>query len=571
MGARGATPSAAVRRTALGVLTVVALTATPALADGAAPFAPPSAADGGALLKAKKWMTNNQSGDGGLPLTGFAARHRVNLWGALGLAAADDNARARAASANSRTLFGLLHGFATDGELSDTTDLALYLLAAHAVGFTAVRGEQNGPGGHDIVADLLATQLPGTSPDSGAFELQPGSGSGDALSTAYAVLALRSLDPFVQDYAIAAVGWLTAQQNLDGSWGQVPGAPGDVETTATVREAFTAVGQDAGIAASRASSWIGVRQGADGGWSRTGDGTTSDVPATAAVARSLLAQGVNPNDANNNVGQSPMSYLRSAQGADGLVGRGPGLPADEPTQTTAIAMLAFGGTGLLFGPIAGGADTDELPNQAPPAGLPSGPLLPTETLAPTASTPTAPAPTTPAPAPRIQAPATPSSSSARTGIQRVKGRRDTGTRGGGIGTADAGSGSGGGGGGGGQSASVGTGAITRDGGGGGVSPGPVSVAAPSVAGSAAPLHVGRTGGKRVKTGHTATREVSGTLIGRQSATDGARGSSVAVSGASGAQSGGRTTPWWALALALTILVGVAVGIGLDRRNPEVAL
>jgi hypothetical protein len=113
--------------------------------------------------------------------------------------------------------------------------------------------------------------------------------------------------------------------------------------------------------------------------------------------------------------------------------------------------------------------------------------------------------------------------------------------------------------------------LTRGGGGGGVSPGPVSVAAPSVPGSGAPLPTGPTGGKRVKTGGTAPREVSGTLIGRQSATDGARGSSVAAPGASGAQSGGQTTPWWAIALALMILAGIAAGIRLDRRNPEVAL
>jgi hypothetical protein len=566
-----AAPWAGVRRTVLGALAAVALiAAAPAVAAVPAPFGPPSADDGAALLNAAKWTRDAQRGDGGLPINGFAARHRVNLWGALGLAAANVNARDLATSANGRTLFGLLRGFAAGGQFSDTADLALYLLAAHAVGFTAVRGEQDGAGARDVVAELLAAQLPGTSLDRGAFQSQPGSGAGDALSTAYGVIALRSLDPFDQSAATAALRWLTDHQNLDGSWAPIPGAPSDVETTATVREAFTAVGQDGSIAASRASSWIGVRQGLDGGWSRTGDDTTSDVPATAAVARALLAQGVNPNDANNSAGQSPMSFLRSAQDADGLVGRAPGIPADEPTQATAIAMLAFGGTGLLFGPIAGGG-TDELPNQRPPAGLPSGPLLPTETSAPTASTPTAPAPAAPTSAPAIQAPATPSSSSTRGGVKRVKTRRDPGTHGDGRGTADAGSGSGAGGGGGGTGTSVGTGALTRGGGGGGVSPGPVSVAAPSAAGSGVPSPTGRTGGTRTRTKDSAPRSVRGTLIGRQSATEGARGSSVATPGAAGASAGHAPTPWWAIALALAIVAGIASGIRLDRRNPELAL
>jgi hypothetical protein len=566
--------SACVRRGMVSALAAVALTATPALAAAPVPTAPPSVADGAALLKSERWMVRAQSGDGGLPLRGLAARHHVNLWGALGLAAANVNAQDQATSANSRTLFGLLRGFAAGGELSDTAELALYLLAAHAVGFTAVRGEQDGAGARDTVADLLAAQLPGVSLDRGAFQSQPGLGSGDALSTAYAVLALTSLDPFNQSYGEAAVDWLTAHQNVDGSWGTFAGAPGDVETTATVREAFTAVGQDTSITASRASSWLGLRQGTDGGWSRAGDGSTSDVPATAAVARSLLAQGVNPNDANNGAGQSPMSFLRSTQDTTtGIVGRAPGVSADEPTQATAIAMLAFGGTGLLFGPIARGADPGELPNQGPPAGLPSGPLLPTETPALTASTPAASAPAPPAPAPTIQTQATPSSSFAPEGVKRVKARRGDGTRGDGTGATDAGTGTGGGGGNGsGGSGSGGTaGAPTRDGGGGGVSPGPVSAAAPSVARSGIPLPTGRTGGTRAKSGRTAPREISGTLIGRQSPTDGARGGSAAAPGASGAQSGGTTTPWWAIALALLIVAGILSGVRLDRRHTEVAL
>jgi hypothetical protein len=564
-----AAPLAGVRRAMLGALAMVALTAAPAVALSPTPTTPPSVADGAALLKAEQRLVKSQRGDGGLPVAGLAAVQRVNLWGALGLAAASVNARQQATSANSRTLFGLLRTFAAGGELSDTADLALYLLAAHAVGFPAVRGEQDGAGAHDIVDDLLAAQLPGTSPDAGGFAAQPGAGSADPQSTAYAVLALLSLDPFDRSFATAAVDWLVGHQNGDGSWGPLPGAPGDVEATATVREALSAAGRDGSVAASRASSWLGTHQGIDGGWSRTGDGTTSDVPATAAVARSLLAQGVNPVDANNNAGQSPMSFLRSAQGLDGLVGRAPGVPADEPTQTTAIAMLAFGGTGLLFGPIAGGADTGGLPNQGPPAGLPSGPLLPTEAVTPAASAPAAPAPSAPAPAPSIQAPATPSSSSAHEGVRRVKARRGTGTRGNGL--AGAGGSGAGAGGGAGRGVSATPSAPGRDGGGGGVSPGPVSAAAPSVAGTPVPPSSSRTGGTRTRTEDSAPRSVQGTLIGRQSATEGARGSSLATPGAAGARSGGRTTPWWAIALALTILAGIAAGVRLDRRHPEVAL
>lgn len=553
--------SACVRRSAVTAL-VAAVLLTPA---GAAGASPPSAADGAALLKAERWMVRGQRGDGGLPLQGLAARQRVNLWGALGLAAAGVNAQDQASASNGRTLFALLRGLAADGELSATTDLALYLLAVHAVGFTGDRDAADAP---DITGALLAAQLPGASPDRGAFRPAPGATAGDPLSTAYAVLALASRKDISLSYADDAATWLRAHQNGDGSWGAVAGGPGDVKTTATVLEALAAAPVPAPAATSAGAAWLGLRQGADGGWSPSGDGTTSDVPATAAVARWLLATGVNPNDANNSGGQSPMSFLRGAQDASGSLGRRPGVAAEEPAQATAAAMLALGGVGLLFGPVARGGDAGGLPGQGPPAGLPRGPLLPTETPATKtgAATPSAPTPTSP-PVLRTPARPAPTTASSRAGVTRVKARARRRTPARTIddnnAVPDAGAGSG-------ANGTLATpGAPDRAGGGGGVSTGAVRAPA-ATAGAAVPL-AGRSGGTRAPTGATTARDVRGTLIGRQAATDGARGSSAAAAGALGAQSGGRTTPWWAIGLALAIAAGALAGVGLDRRRPEVAL
>jgi hypothetical protein len=527
---------------------------------------PPSTADGAALLKSEKWMVGAQDPDGGMPINGLAQRHRVNLWAALGLAAASVNAQDQAISPNSRTLFGLLRTFSAGHEFTDTTDLALYLLAAHAVGFDDIHGEKD-PGTPDTVADLLAAQLPGTSPDRGAFVSQPGATTGDPLSTAYAALALSSLHPFDLSAARDAATWLVTHQSADGSWGEVPGGPGDAETTATVLEALVWAPGVNGAATSRGASWLGLHQGADGGWSRSGDGTPSDVPATAAVARFVLAQGINPSTYGNGLGNSPMTFLRSAQdGATGIVGRAPGVAADEPAQATAVAMLAFGGVGLLFGPIAGGADHGTIPRQGPPAGLPSGPLLPTETRAPKSTTPAAASPpAATVPSPSIQAPTAPAATQrSRAGVKRVKARKrkpsapaDDGA------VPEAGAGSSG------NGTLATPGAPDRGGGGAGVSTGTFRAPA-ATPGAAVPL-TGRSGGIRAKTGVTTDHEVRGTLLGRQAPTEGARGSSSAAAGALGSQSGGRTTPWWAIALALAIAAGIAAGVRLDRRRPEVAL
>ncbi len=552
----------------MGALAALAVLTLPAGARAAGASVPPSAADGAALLMAERWMVDVQDhGDGGMPINGLAQRHRVNLWAALGLAAAGINAQDQAKTPNSRTLFGLLRTFSANHELTDTSDLALYLLAAHAVGFTGIHGEQD-PGAPDTVADLVAAQLPGTSSDRGAFPSQPGATTGDPLSTAYAALALSSVVGLPLSYAEAAAGWLIAHQNIDGSWGAVPGGPGDVETTATILEALASVPDPDGPAVSHGASWLGTHQGDDGGWSRdaAGGATPSDVPATAAVVRSVVAQGTNnPYDYTNGLGNSPMSFLRAAQTANGTVGRAPGVPADEPTQTTAVAMLAFGGVGLVFGPIPGGADNGELPDQRPPAGLPSGPLLPTETVAPKTDTPvsTSPPATTP-PRPAIlpfAAPATTTPS--HDGVKRVKARKRKPSTPTDDAVPEAGAGSGG------NGTLATPGAPDRAGGGGGVATGTFRAPA-ATSGAAVPL-AGRSGGIRAKAGVTTDREVRGTLLGRQAATEGARGSSSAAAGALGSQSGGATAPWWAIGLALAIAAGVLGGIRLDRRRPEVAL
>jgi hypothetical protein len=560
--------SASVRRSAAGALAAFALLSGGRAVAASVPPVPPSPADGMSLLKAKQWMVGAQSPDGGMPINGFAQRRRVNLWAALGLAAAGVNAQDQAKTPNSRTLFGLLRTFSVDHELTDTADLALYLLAAHAVGFTGIHGEQDA-GAPDTVADLLAAQLPGTSPDRGAFRYQAGATTGDPLSTAYAALALSSIDRIDLSYAGAAAAWLAGAQHLDGSWGAAPGDPGDAETTATVLEALAWAPGANGPAISHGASWLGLHQGDDGGWSRDGAGgaAPSDVPATAAVARFAAAQGLNPYIYGNGLGRSPMGFLRSAQAADGTVGRAPGVPADEPAEATAVAMLSLGGVGLVFGPIAGGADNNGgLPGQRPPAGLPSGPLLPTESRTPRTSTPaTSPLPTAVTPSPSIQAPAAPATAPSHDGVQRVKPSKpkhkpiddNNGT------VPDAGAGSGG------NGTLATPGAPNRAGGGGGVSTGTFRAPA-ATSGTAVPL-AGRSGGLRAGTGLASARKVQGTLLGRQASTDGARGSSSAAAGALGSQSGGRTRPWWAIGLALLIAAGVAVGIRLDRRRPEVAL
>jgi hypothetical protein len=552
-------------RRSLGTLAALVVVATIAPASAGATVA--TSADLARLDASRAWLARNQTLDGGLPFTGGRSDlYRTHAWGVLGLAAANVDARLLARTGG-RALFTVIENQASI--IGDTEDFARFALAAHAIG-----ADPRAVGGVNLIDDgVLTGQL-----DSGAFAARGGATEPDVTATAYAALALSTIggQPVPRQAADTAVDWLLTVQNADGSWPTgLPGGPGDVATTALALEAlatlrgFTSPAAPATLARNRALSWLQLAQNADGGFGDTLGVPSTTIP-TAAACRALVAAGVDPHALISSGGKAPLQFLASAQdAATGEVAEVPGGPrAAQPTQTTAAAMLAFAAVTLPFQ--RSGAGPIELPEQPIPAGLPSGPLLPNVTPAPAPRTSPQPAPTPVSAQPTIQPPATPPAGRGAgkgvTKIKTTKKRRAPDDGDGGEGLAGAGSGSGGGGG------TVATpGAPARGGGGGGVSPGPVSAAAPSAAGASVPLPSGRVGGTRTRTKDSTPRSVEGTLIGRQSATEGARGSSTAAPGAAGAHAGGTSTPWWAIALALAIVAGVFTGVRLDRRSPEPAL
>jgi hypothetical protein len=551
---------------ALGALATLVVVVTIAPAGASATVA--TGADLARLDASRAWLARNQTLDGGLPFTGVRGDlFRTHAWGVLGLAAANVDARLLARTGG-RALFTVIENQAS--MIGDTEDYARFALAAHAIG-----ADPRATGGVNLIDDgVLTGQL-----DSGAFAARRGATQPDVTATASAALALSTIggQPVPRQAADTAVDWLLTVQNPDGSWPTgPPGGPDDVATTTLALEAlatlrgFTSPSASATLARNRALSWLQLAQNADGGFGDTPGAPSATIP-TAAACRALVAVGVDPHALVSSGGKAPMQFLAAAQNAaTGEVAEVPGGPrAAQPTQTTAAAMLAFAAVTLPFQ--RSGAGPIDLPEQPIPAGLPSGPLLPNVTPAPAVPTrPSPPAPTPVAALPTIQPPATaPAGNDAGNGVTKIKPtkkRRAPDDGYGGEGLAGAGAGSGGGGG------TVATpGAAARGGGGGGVSPGPVSAAAPSVAGASAPLPSRRVGGTRTRTKDSAPRSVEGTLIGRQSATEGARGSSTAAPGAAGARAGGHATPWWAIALALTIVAGMLTGVRLDRRSPELAL
>lgn len=537
---------------------------------------PATAASGDAdrLAGTKEYLARSQliTGDLFPPAVLLIDGASTQAWGALGLAASGINAAAQRARPEApKTLYDSLSG--NLGQFRSTGDAALFLLVEPTV--HDVR-EDDGTNGYEVeplVNAVLGGQVR-IGPDSGGFAWQsPGFVAADARSTALAALALEGVrdDPDVRvavgDPIIAAAGWL-GDHGATGTWTTLGEATPDTETSALAVQAIQASRLSSPAlrnAVSAFGAWLQQHQNPDGGFGTGAPGAPSDLLATAAAASALAASGTAPSDFHHpDSGATPIDFLGAAQDpVDHHVG------TTDPVRTTGYAALAFASASLPLGYVTGSYGVGSQPPQTVPQSLPSGPTLPIEIPTTKLSSPAPQPATTPATGPVLQPP-TIAPARVRSTVHRIKNPKKPPTREGDGGTGDAGSGNGSGSGGGGGTVAT-PGAPGRDGGGGGVSPGPVSAAAPSVAGAGIPLPNRHTGGTPTRTKDSAPRSVQGTLIGRQSATEGARGSATAAPGAAGARAGGHATPWWAIALALAIVVGVLTGVRLDGRNPEVAL
>lgn len=559
--ARSVTALAAVVVAAAG-LAASALTAGPAVAAG----------DADRLLATKQYLANSQLSSGDLhpPADTIVEGAKTRLWGALGLAAGAINADKQRESPDTTTLYDSLLG--NVNTLHSTGENALLLMVEATV--HDVTTEDGATGNH--VEALVRTVLSGqatSGPDAGGFGWQPGMVPADARSTALAALALEGVRddpgvrPVVGDAIVNAVVWLGAH-GVSGTWTDLFTGSVDTEISALAVEAIQASGlrtPELTSAVTTFGAWLQQHQNPDGGLGTGAPGAPSDLLATAAVARALAATGTSPSEFRHaDTGATPIDFLAAAQDPiDGHVG------TDDPVRTTGYAALAFAGLSLPLGHVTGSYGVGSLPPQRVPQGLPTGPTLPVEAPATKPSSPTPPPATTPASAPVLRPAVTPPTRVPST-VHRIKNPKKPSAGKGDGGSGDAGSGNGSGGGGGTLATS---GAPDRAGGGGGA--GTSVTAATSTPASAAPTPLPRApqrrGGTPTKATAETPREVRGTLIGRDSATPGAAGSRAATPGAAGASAGHAPTPWWAIVLALAILAGIAGGIRLDRRVPEVAL
>ena len=191
-----------------------------------------------------------------------------------------------------------------------------------------------------------------------------GSISGQVNLTAFAVLALRAdgVRP-----SSRTLRWLVRQQDADGGFSfSGAGGSSDVDDTGAALEALAGDGA-AAHAMARAVAFLRRQQDRDGGFpSQPGMG--SNAQSTAWAVQGLDAAGVSPVSLRRGGAVSPLAYLDSLVGANGAVRYSRGV-TQTPVWVTGEALMAMEGKPL---PIA-----------APPP-----PAAPAASASPPATSPT---------------------------------------------------------------------------------------------------------------------------------------------------------------------------------------
>ena len=402
-----------------------------------------------------------------------------------------------------------------------TTSLERELLVADAAG-----ASPHDYGGIDLSSELLARKLP-----DGSFPFVPG-GRGEINDTIYAILSLSLVqEPTAQSAVKAAIEWLIAAQNPDGSWSAQHSKTeaGEVDMTGAALQALNAPGQPApGEAQQKALKYLHQAQEPDGGFpERPGEGE-SNVASTAWAVQGLWAAHENPENWVKGSSREPLDYMESLQQPDGHI-RYRAREELNGVWMTAYVAPAFAGQPL---PIAPGVDplrVDSVDRPPPNEGSTAQPAQ---------------------------------------------------------GSAEPGQG--------GESSQPGSGVIAGGGGNGaplfsrpqpqsrGKAPGGVRLLSDTRARpahkSAAAIYHRNPGAPRkapaVKsTGHAPAggHVVRGVLIGAPESTDAQNVLEPGAPGLHSAGAGGNQTPWLAIGIAGALLLSVLIGTQIERRRPEMIL
>lgn len=260
--------------------------------------APARAADpvAAAALRASTWLRAQQQPDGGFS-NGFApgsdagtTADAVAALAAAGIKAADLRTPAGA------TALGYLAG-------QIATGVKPGVAAKVALAVSATGGNPRAFGGHDLLADLAASE-----------DASSGLLGGSVFAHTLSMLAFARAGQALPSRATSA---LLALQDASGGWAFAGRGAPDVDTTALAALALIANGHSARTGpAGRALGYLNSLQNRDGGFpyqSPSDYGTDSNTNSTALVALAHIASGDQPESWFRPGGLNALGHLVTAQ------------------------------------------------------------------------------------------------------------------------------------------------------------------------------------------------------------------------------------------------------------------
>jgi hypothetical protein len=276
------------------------------------------------------YLQNDQNADGGFGgEPGEASSPGFSAWVAIALAATGVNPRSQAGPGGQNAYSYLA---AHTAQMSDTTDFERELLVVDASGTSP-----HDFGGVDLVARILARQVPQPAQEGVAFRHDAESGTPGMNDTIFAAIALSPIrEPAVEAAVQQAANWIEREQNDDGSWpstcprtvagcrpfGKDP--EGEADMTAAAIEALNAAGRHHTDAQRQGLEYLRRTQNpTEGGFaeklgaraSNSDSGVEANVGSSAWVTQALWAAGENP-ESWKPAAVDPLAYIESMQDPD---------------------------------------------------------------------------------------------------------------------------------------------------------------------------------------------------------------------------------------------------------------
>ncbi len=270
-------------------------------------------------------------------------------WALLAIAASGERQQSAAWTVSRVTPFAYLDSHSHESAATDyDVDNAPVYYARTILAYVAAKHKDRvfiaGKPRVDLLAQLYSYQDLSEGPTQGSFSPSTSNRDYQAVrTTAWAILAMHTMEEDAKERFTQAVAWLAAQQRDDGGFPSQPTAEqrsNTLDSALAIQALETAANAVDPAVIPAARLYLKSVQGADGGFPSAPGGET-DGQATSAAIQAILAMGERPTDTYWKVGdRSAPDALRRLQLGSGAFAKRKGSTLQMlPTTTWALVAL----------------------------------------------------------------------------------------------------------------------------------------------------------------------------------------------------------------------------------------